>query len=123
MVVPIIEVPVPHPAPVIIVAVPPLFSNSIHPDPVALISKPFIRLAVGEVSVGFVASTGFHVPVGVEFLRSFPVVPSKSAGAQSVEEAGHTTSPVHHHVAVRSFPTTASQDHTHNPTISPLLSL
>lgn len=46
-------------------------------------------------NVGAVSITGFQVPVGVEFFSSFPVVPSKSAGTEFVELAGHTTSPVH----------------------------
>ena len=49
---------------------------------------------VRVVIVGAVARTGFPVPVGVEFLISLPVVPSKRAGTASVAELGPTTSPV-----------------------------
>lgn len=92
LVVPMIDVPVPPPAPVMIVAVHPLFSISIPQAPVAVISNPLIFEIVGVVIVGEVASTGFQVPVGVEFLIIFPVVPSNNAGTQSVALAGQATS-------------------------------
>lgn len=44
--------------------------------------------------VGEVCNTGLPVPVGVLFLRTFHDVPLNSAGAQSVAEAGHVTSPL-----------------------------
>ncbi len=93
LVVPTIDVPVDPPAPVIIVAVPPLFSISIPPAHVAVISNQFSFATVGVVIVGLVASTGLPVPVGVLFLISFPVVPSNNAGTQSVALAGQVTSP------------------------------
>jgi hypothetical protein len=51
LVVPTMEVPVEPPAPVMIVAVPALFSISIPHAPVAVISNQFILAIVGVVRV------------------------------------------------------------------------
>ena len=71
---------------------------SVEPVAGAVIATLFTDVAVatpmvGVVSVGDVAKTGLPVPVGVLFFSSFPVVPSNSAGTESVALAGPTTSP------------------------------
>lgn len=75
-------------------------SAIVRVDPVAgavnatlLIEVAVATPSVGVISVGDVARTGLPVPVGVLFLSSFPVVPSNSAGTESVALAGPTTSP------------------------------
>lgn len=68
-------------------------SNVIVAPSVSAVSVPLMLAIEGVVSVGLVCNTGFPVPVGVLFFISFPVVPLKRTGTESVEEAGQTTSP------------------------------
>lgn len=73
-------------------------SEIVKVDPVAGAVRVtlFIVVAVATPSVGVVRDgdvciTGFPVPVGVEFCKSFPVVPLKSAGTPVVADAGPIT--------------------------------
>lgn len=75
---------------------PALLCISTPAELVAFISGVFIRVA----KVGLVSMTGLPVPVGVEFFKSLPVVVSNKAGTQSVEDAGHTTSPEPHVITI-----------------------